>query len=647
MMLSILVYLVLLSLLAAAAWRVAQAAQRLRISASLAACIAAAFLPYVACLLPGVLGLLYTPVVYLVFALLSIAVLVCLRRLPADSRPRAADRTRVAPTDAVDFGLVFVGLLVGVPFLGYLRWSVPAALRDPAAVLPWDTVSYHIPAFIGFWQDHTLWSLDGPFQSYSFAFELIGNFFSQPFFTHWGLVVTHLFALAFLLMAMATVMKGMIPRAGAAPIVHWIPPVVLSIGLWSSIFPEEIAEIGKNDVFMTACLLAALALLLELADDEPDGRERRRWPLLALLSTSLGLAVAAKPSALAFVPYFALAAPLAILGAGTHPTRRRSQLLGASLLVLATCALLAGFWLCRNLAVFGRLSPVEGAWKLSLVANLHNPALYVVKRGSVLFGLGVCALLPGLLLAWFHRRSADRCKPLFFVLGFLAVACGAYAVTPHAIFHEDLTRSVWKLRLGMPLFAAAVLVYALFAAALIHAARQWNRMARTVLVGALAGVLALALPLRWHAHAPSGLPGYEQVKVLPRTDIYGWVQRQAGSLRLYSAGLRPYGLYGACWENRLFYDLHSVGLSPLADGRARIAAVVVSFKPHVILISVDPHPNIGPPVKPEVVEWMKSRPECFEEVFRDETVSGFKVLPGAAAALMSLVPAGYELKMGS
>jgi hypothetical protein len=44
---------------------------------------------------------------------------------------------------------------------------------------------------------------------------------------------------------------------------------------------------------------------------------------------------------------------------------------------------------------------------------------------------------------------------------------------------------------------------------------------------------------------------------------------------------------------------------------------------------------------------MRDRPDCFEEVFCDETVSGFKVLPGAVQAIEAFVPSGYQQKMGS
>jgi hypothetical protein len=65
----------------------------------------------------------------------------------------------------------------------------------------------------------------------------------------------------------------------------------------------------------------------------------------------------------------------------------------------------------------------------------------------------------------------------------------------------------------------------------------------------------------------------------------------------------------------------------------------------LILISVDPHPYSGTAVKPDIVAWMKAESDYFEEVYSDETVSGFRLRNGASDRLKTEVPVGYELKM--
>ena len=136
----------------------------------------------------------------------------------------------------------------------------------------------------------------------------------------------------------------------------------------------------------------------------------------------------------------------------------------------------------------------------------------------------------------------------------------------------------------------------------------------------------------------------EQIKGLPSTGVYNWVQSQTSPLRIYSAGLRPYGLYGPNWSNTLFYDLHSTTLTPVNAGKNRISAIVVRFKPDLIIVSVDPHIGAGSE-KPAIVDWIRTQPSCFEQVFSDQTVSVFRVKAGAGDKLTDQLPPGYQLSM--
>jgi hypothetical protein len=548
---------------------------------------------------------------------------------------------------AAEVVLIGIGLLGSIPLLGYFRWEFPAKLLSPNAGLGWDSVSYHLPGFIEFWQNHTLWSLKGPYQSYSYAFELIGNFLSHPFHARWGLVLADVFAIMLLLAAIAFVARTLIacqsqctPHATSS----WIPVAVLAIAVWSFVHSDSIGDVGKNDVFMTACLVAALGYLLHASTGTTkDGNGR--MPAILASSMALGLALGTKPSALAFVPFFALASVALIVTAEQPGLRWRRCLLGTGIAAVVPVAL-GGFWLARNMVVFGRLSPLSGAWNLSLVANIGNPALYVVKRGSVLFVLGLLAALPGLYLVSVSRRNSRTLIPMSLLLMFHLVACAAFAITPHAIFHNDLHSSVWKLRLGMPLFVSAALILGLCTTHVFAVVSRTSPQALRVMAALTLFLVVSYVPIHWRTHLSSGLPGYEDIKGLPRTGIYSWIGSQANAMRIYSAGLRPYGLYGHSWENTLFYDLHSTHLAPLESGIARISAVVVQFRPDLILISVDPHSYSGGPVKPKVVEWMREHSSCFQEVYSDDTVSGFRVKSAAADQLRDTVPPDYSLRMG-
>ena len=73
-------------------------------------------------------------------------------------------------------------------------------------------------------------------------------------------------------------------------------------------------------------------------------------------------------------------------------------------------------------------------------------------------------------------------------------------------------------------------------------------------------------------------------------------------------------------------------------------AVVVNFRPDLIIVSVDPHEYSDEANKPEIVGWMKANPDYFEEIYRDETVSGFRVRE-CCRSFEDMIPIGYKLNM--
>jgi hypothetical protein len=639
------VYLLVVGLLVFTAARVASAARSWGVAVVPATATTLGAAVYVACLVPGFLGVLRTATAYGLFSLLCLGLIGLAHRLSraAPGRDEAGSRTQ-APLTCAGWAILAAGLLAGLPLLVYFRLQFLPYLLQPGAPLPWDTVSYHLPAFIEFWQNGSLWAMAGPYQSYSFAFELIGNFLSHPFAAHWGLVLANTLALLFLIAAVAVLVRTLTRYLPLVDPVSWVPGAVLAVGLVTAVDPGSLTYFGKNDVFTTACLVAALGFVLELATPGPRGTDRQTG-LAALAAAAAGLALGAKPSALAFIPMFtgAVWVSLAVDGATAPWARWRAIRSAAMVLVLAVA--LGGFWLVRNLLVLGRLSALDWAWGRSLLANLGNPPLYEVKRGSVLFVTGALALMPALYLAFRARKDRQAWRALLLLAVFHVTACVAFAVTPHALFHHDPNSSRWELRLGLPMFASAAVVFALTATELGSRCSRWPKRYRTTLVASLLLAGAIALPQRWRA-APEGLPGYDSIRGLPPSGVYRFVQAQASPLRIYAAGLRPYGLYGRAWANTLFYDLHSTALDPPESGQVRIAAVVCRFHPDLIAVSIDPHEYSGAATKPAVVDWLAGQPGLFEEVFSDDTASVFRVRSGAEERLRALVPAGYRLEMG-
>jgi hypothetical protein len=459
--------------------------------------------------------------------------------------------------------------------------------------------------------------MEGRYQSYSFGFELIANFFSPLFFAHWNLGVANLFAVMLMLLsicASSTALKRSFPESGNVS----VSCAVLAIGLWSWFCGGSIADVGKNDVFMAGCLVSSLAFLLH-ASILPHDAKRSSGAAILMLSVSLGLALATKPTALAFVPFFAVSASLLADGS----TGRSGALRTLAFVGIMTAAL-GGFWMFRNLVVLGSLSGVSGAWELSMVANFKNPALYEFKRESFLFLIGVAAIIPSIYLLYMCRLRQHPIRPVMFLVMFHVVACLAFVITPHAIFHATLSVSTWKLRLGMPLFVSAALIYSLALSVFAHTiVRAWTSSLKFPAFAAVFAIIT-AFPIVMEHRRYDGLAGYEEFKGLPRTDVYRWVRALEAPQRIYSAGLKPYGLYGKRWNNRVRYDGHS-GISV-----QHLEAVIKEFKPDFIFISVDPDEWIESAEKPAtIMDWFLQHSVFFEEVFCDEAVSGYRVLDAA------------------
>jgi len=634
----LIIYCLVVFLVAFVTLKVADTAQRLDLPPVLTSCIVSSGLVYLSFLIPGALGILYMPVIYSTFIALALLVLLLLHRFkPCEFLAQI----EVSVTSFFEYILILIGLLAAHPLLRQINISWPWALRHPNENLGWDTVSYHLPGLIEFLQKHSLWSLDGPYQSYSYCFEILGNYFSMPFHTHWGLILADCFAVFLLIISVGIIARTLICKFPLHRGAGWLSCCVLTVGIWVNVHSDSIGDIGKNDVFMAACLMAALAFLLEFTNDE-SGSTPRRVSLLLLIGTSAGLALATKPSALAFVPFFAFAVCLEAL-------MRKKGLSNAFLAagaILGLSGLLGGFWLVRNLVVYGQLSAVQSGWDSSLFSNLCNPALYEMKTGSRRFLLGLLATIPAFFFVVIAWRKKQKILPFIFLLFFHITACVAYAMTPHAIFHGDLNSSVWKLRLGMPLFVSAAIIISLSAVYGCALFTSWRGWLKSVALSTAVLCVVLALQYYWQKNPSVGLSGYEVVHGLSETEVYKWVQKQHAPMRIYSAGLRPYGLVGRNWDNALFYDLHSTESEPLNKGITRIVAVVQRFKPDLILISVDPHTNQGSVKKPEVIDWIKEHPDYFEEVFCDDTVSGFRVQGITSDGLNVLIPADFELRMG-
>lgn len=597
---------------------------------------------YLSALLPGALGLLSTTNSYVLFLLLAACVLYWLRITPLSRAHGGVNlplQSNLCAQSSLDWFLIIFGVIFCAPLLVYLK-GLPFALIEPNPVLGWDVVSYHLPGVIEFYQNKTLWSLSGPYQSYSFGYELIGNYFSQDFYTSWGLMLAHVMTLVLVISVIVSTVK-IISQPSKVGNTSWLTPSILAIGLWNTLAINSFSAVGKNDVFMGTTVLAALAFLLILSKDASASKPKTHL-LILLIGFSLGLSISTKPSAIAFVPYFWVATIWGLLQ--QKRGLKDALVLASSLIVIAL--LIGGFWLTRNLLIFGRLSPVlDSGWQSSILANVMNGDMYRALIHYPAFLLASTAWIPAFLMALRLNKDRNRRFAWCLIGSFHLIACLVFVITPFAYQGGG-----FEIRLGMPLLLAAAIIYGSIIPLVIQRLLAIRYL--KWVTGALILILMLTIPLYWSTKKQSNLFGYDQVFLPPepqqvlRTNVYTWVQGLNESQRIYSAGLRPYGLFGRYWGNTLFYDLHSSTLVDGPDGKKRIAAVVDQFGPDLILISLAPHANSPLRIRPEVLTWMQARKDLFFEAYSDEIVRGYQVKLGAKEILAREFPEPYILKMG-
>jgi len=619
----------------------------LALPASLCSTLLSCGVIYLSSLIPGILGLMTWPIEYGLFLAINILLIGFLPRLtPAPAA--SEDHQRTWTYRPLQLALVILGLILCAPLLHHLK-ELPWQLSQPNGILGWDVVSYHLPALIEFVQHQSLWSLQGPYQSYGFGFELIAAFFSKPFYAHWGWVLGHWLSIAIIALAIFSINQTLVYASDSASRFRAIAISVLALGMFSTMDHGALGAIGKNDLFMVAMVISSLALLMtsmrsdaSLGATSLDGQQLRSKWALGLACLCAGLALATKPSALGF----ALFVPIVIGAMSWQCSHSWQTAFRDGLISSALVYVIGGFWLTRNLVIFQTLSPVlDGGWRHSVLSNLTNPEIYRLRLSTIYIGLALLALPLSMVLALRERALEKPLNAWWVLVAFHLCAIITLLITPFMI-----QNGAWELRLAAPLLLSTALIWSVAIERGCTVVEQHlPEHRRFTLVGVISIGLITIVALTWQTQHSAPLPGYDQVGTLPKTGVYRWAWEQEAPLRIYSAGLRPYGLYGKHWQHALFYDLHSAELNELAYGKARLASVVQYFDPQVIFISTDPLQSMSAtttPSKPALTTWMNTQSDLFEPIYSDGAVSGYRVLPVAKARLQEWLRDSSPPKMG-
>jgi len=620
MVLTFAMYLACVVVLAATVAAVCRLARYLRVPAVITGCTVSGFLLYAAMVIPGALGLL-TPIPVL---LTFIGVSGLVRWAAAWRSISSARDTSVSAVAFVadwrgwHLVMLALGTLAIAPLLSFFA-AAPLLIVSRGWPLAWDTVSYHLPSLVEYLQQCSLWIVDEPYQSYSFGFELIGGFPAVFAPSHSGFMVAHVYAVIFVVAAivgLANCVAGGASRVDSDVPLQFVP--LMSLAVWCLIFHEELWAIGKNDIFQAACILSMFGLLLA---DSAEGAYLRRL----LAGGALALAIATKPTSFAYVPIFVVLCFRELRSSVPRISPRTFRCAVTVLLVVSA----GGFFYIRNLAMLGNIVDsrlVAVSMQTSLIANLSNPRLYASKIEVCLLLLASC--LP---LSLYFLRVLPRTPWIesnrFVLLAFHMTGLAAIVITPWFVLQPDAMSPLrWEFRLAMPFFTFSAIVCSLAMGQRLRKSTHLLRLPHGLPV--LAAALLAFLPWWWHDRTPRGLPGFDNAEGRPRTGIYRWVQQIHDPIRIYAAGLFPYGLYGAGWANRLVYDLSSAKVAG-DEGRQRIKSILGSFRPDVVVIAADAF-SPGPfRPKPAIVDWLRQQGELVE-VYCDATASAFEVLRGTS-----------------
>lgn len=634
-------------------------AEKYKLPRLLSALLWGSFITFIGSLIPGAMGY-YSPlpvscgiVLTAVVSLLSFwkkaRVLPSFPRLQFD-----LSSLQAGPWTTASKIISLVSLLLLYPYVDcFVKLAV--LLFSPAAELGWDAVSYHLPGLIEFIQSHTFWTFEGPYQSYSFGFELIYGLSTLFCHSHWGVVIGH--GLSVILMILSTTyvagqLLDALNECGIEKINRIMVHLVVQ-AIWAGlIFRTSLDGVGNNDVFEAAMLVSAFGFFLDFSRRSCD-QVGARTSLLLLGAMSFVLALATKPPALAFAPLFALMVLTKSAQNRFGLTLGISETLRAAPWIAAIMAI-GTFFLWHNIPKFGGICDpaLASGFRDTLLHHLRDPRLLKPNFGeAVFFSSGISLIFVWALWKLCTKQAgAGATTSFLWLAGLYVTGAAAFAYTPFGVIPDydanKLTCLFFQDRKAMVMYMAVAFSLALsvgvWCAKYIRTSaapeeiKDTKQLSLVIPASICATILCCLLAFVpainwwWHRDWPIGLAGYETVKGLPRTKIYQWVQNLNASERIYASGLRPYGLFGRDYEHRLFYDLHSHILD--TEHESRLLSVLDQFHPDLVLISVDPHPYTGGPHKPQLVEWMKEQP-CFVQVYEDETVTGFRVTSGWREAL--------------
>lgn len=538
-----------------------------------------------------------------------------------------------------------IGVTMVVGFFGLLPLRSMLAeawmqLRS-VHVLSWEVVSYHLPNAVTYLQAQTWWMVQGTYGHYPGGNELL-NLWSMLFTRSEALLGLTTIAL-FLGSVLASVVILNLVVPIRSPFWRGIASVMF-VGVLVSIpeFQNLAFDVGRNDVTMLFWELVVVWTFL---------RSKTRTDQWAILTgITLGLLIGTKPNGLYFllgmlllniaVPNSELDEPIA--------TRIRTTLLK----ILLPSLIIGGGWYVRNLILIGKLTPVDqlkAAAELSIVQSLPNPALYTLNSPFIILAFAT-VLSFSILTTAVAFRPIDRIdRPplpqssrfaiplgLQIIAAWNLIAIIAMIVTPSGAGYLAGAGKAFLIQIRysaivMPITGILVIyILSVLLDRVLQPTSWLNRLERRRVppqskktLAIAAGTLAFLTAAQLASYrTPEGLPGYDGI-FFPmgqqESNVYRWVQKNIQASTIYAIGLRPYGLLGDRFSNRVIDRLGTSGWT-WAEGEL----VVATQKPNFVAVCVDPFDRSIPL---DELKKMAGDGSKFNLVYQDDLAIVFRVVP--------------------
>ncbi|AFY61768.1 hypothetical protein [Synechococcus sp. PCC 6312] len=542
---------------------------------------------------------------------------------------------------------LILGFILAVPFMPMLSDLVIQVLN--VHPLSWDVVSYHLPNAVDYLQTSSLWTMQGDFSQYPGGNELLLIWSFLPLGLDTMLGLTTLTLGLGLMLAATLLLRDVITVRNA------FAQSLQILALWLLCFsvPDFQTiwfDLGRNDLTVGFWLLVATWTFTRFSFTQEN---RHSW--LLWTGISLGFAVGTKPNALYYwLGFFILSlCPICsqeVKSAESAFQRSKwwQQLVHRFAELGIPVLLIAGFWYARNIIVQGTIFQDQILYpgrELTIIRHLFNPNLYQLQFPILfLFGASLITIITISLKTLFLPLNS---KPLQLLAWINGVGIGAWILTPHGAGYWVGTKMILsvQLRYGIVLIPLTVILLINLIALLFYAIPQknlrltslyrqittrfyqtsslhktWKYLGCSVSVGIVLGLGQLAT-----YQPPLGLPGYgsilftgiNQNSPKSQSQIYAWIQKNIHNKIIYAVGLRPYGLYGFPFTNRVIS-----GGSPESWQYQSFQQTQQTWHPEYIVFSVDPFTGkVSPDIK-----YLLRDIQTYKPVFRDSYGIVFKVV---------------------